>query len=78
VPTIARIAGYRFFFYSNEGSEPPHVHVESGNSTAKLWLTPVSVARSAGFSARELNALVKIVEERRTEFLKAWNDYFSS
>ena len=29
----------RFFFYSNEGSEPPHVHVESGDGTAKLWLT---------------------------------------
>jgi hypothetical protein len=28
VPTVIRIHGYRYFFYSNEGSEPPHVHVE--------------------------------------------------
>jgi hypothetical protein len=78
VPTVARVSGHRFFFYSNEGSEPPHVHVENGSSTAKVWLIPVSVARSTGFSARELNALAKIVEERRTEFLKAWNDHFAS
>jgi hypothetical protein len=78
VPNLGRTGGFRFFFYSNEGSEPPHVHVEKGSSTAKLWLTPVSVARSDGLAAKELNTLVRIVEERRTGFLKAWNDYFAS
>lgn len=27
MPTILLWRGHRFFFYSNEGSEPPHVHV---------------------------------------------------
>jgi len=26
-PTVKRIGPYRFFFFGNEGSEPPHVHV---------------------------------------------------
>ena len=36
MPTILRLEGYRFFFYSNEGSprEPPHVHVERGDGDA--------------------------------------------
>ena len=27
MPTILRIANFRFHFYSNEGNEPPHIHV---------------------------------------------------
>jgi hypothetical protein len=30
VPTIFRWKGYRFHFYSDEGQEPPHVHVDKG------------------------------------------------
>ncbi len=28
MPTVFRSGPYRFFFYSNEGSEPPHIHVQ--------------------------------------------------
>ena len=28
MPTLLRFEGFRFFSYSNEGQEPPHVHVE--------------------------------------------------
>ena len=41
MPTILRSGAHRFFFYSLENAEPPHVHVESGDATAKygsnLW-----------------------------------------
>jgi hypothetical protein len=40
VPTVLRVGPYRFFFYSNEGSEPPHIHVEAGGKSAKFWLQP--------------------------------------
>ena len=42
MPTVLRISGFRFFFYSLEGSEPPHIHVEHGGSVAKFWLNPVA------------------------------------
>ncbi len=40
MPTILRINGFRFFFYSNENDEPAHVHVEKGDAEGKIWLEP--------------------------------------
>ena len=76
MPTILRIAGYRFFFYSLEGSEPPHVHIERGDSVAKFWLAPVALAESFGFRAHELNRLRLMVIEHRLALLEAWNVHF--
>jgi hypothetical protein len=38
MPTIYRHGGYRFFFFSNEGEEPPHIHIEAQGNVAKFWL----------------------------------------
>ena len=76
MPTVLRVEGFRFFFYSLEGSEPPHVHVEHGDRTAKFWLDPVRLARSDGFRGHELNRLRLLVIERRSVFLEAWNEHF--
>lgn len=54
MPTVLRIGSTRFFFYSNEGAEPPHIHVEQGGAVAKFWLGVVSLASSTRFSAPEL------------------------
>jgi hypothetical protein len=34
------INGFRFFFYSAEGDEPPHIHVSKGEGDGKIWLEP--------------------------------------
>lgn len=47
---VLRAEGFRFFFWSNEGSEPPHVHVERGDGYAKYWLAPVRFDYSVGFN----------------------------
>jgi hypothetical protein len=44
--TTLRKDGFRFFFFSNEGFEPAHVHVEAGDGYAKFWLEPVELAES--------------------------------
>jgi hypothetical protein len=44
MPTILFLNGFRFFFFSQEGSEPPHIHVEHGDKVAKYWLNPVELA----------------------------------
>ena len=36
MPTIFRSGALRFFFYSLENAEPPHVYVESGDATANI------------------------------------------
>ncbi|MCI0365477.1 MAG: DUF4160 domain-containing protein [Phycisphaerales bacterium] len=77
-PTILRQGPYRFYFYSHEPNEPPHVHVDRDNATAKFWLNPVSVAYNWGFNAKELRAIQSIVQEHREQMLRAWNDYFGT
>ena len=78
MPTILRIGGYRFFFFSNEGFEPVHVHVESAECHAKFWLRPVALANSVGYNGKELTSLRKIVDERSSFFVEKWHEYFGT
>ena len=77
MPTVLRVSGFRFFFYSMEGAEPPHIHVEHGDNVAKFWLQPVSLAESHGFRTHEVNRLRALVIAHRLSFLEAWNAHFA-
>ncbi len=76
MPTVLRTGPYRFYFYSHEPNESPHVHVDRESMSAKFWLTPVVLARNLGFSSRELRALHAIVQEHREHLMEAWRGYF--
>ncbi len=76
MPTILLAGNCRFFFYSLEGNEPPHVHVERGDDVAKYWLSPVELAESHGFRSHELNRLRMLVIENRSSFLEAGHAHF--
>ena len=76
VPTISRIKGFRFFFFSNEAKEPIHVHVESNDQYAKFWLEPVHLAKSVGYSARELGEIRNMIVENADFFRRRWHEYF--
>ncbi|HID23868.1 MAG TPA: DUF4160 domain-containing protein [Planctomycetaceae bacterium] len=78
MPTVRRIGSARFFFYSNEGSEPPDIHVEQVGAVAKFWLEPVSLASSSRFRGHDLRRLERLVAEHRDEFLEAWHEFFQS
>jgi len=77
MPTILKIHGYRFFFFSNEGYGSPHIHVESGDTYAKYWLKPVGLAKSFGFKPAELTKLRKLVEDHKEVFWEKWHEYFA-
>lgn len=77
MPTVLRIGSLRFFFYSNEPDEPPHVHIQEGSKLAKFWLDPVKLADSNGFRAHELTRMAKLVAEHKETIHKAWHEYFS-
>jgi uncharacterized protein DUF4160 len=51
MPTVFRWGPYRFFFFGNDGSEPPHVHVQRDRALAKIWLRPVALASTTDFRA---------------------------
>ena len=75
MPTVLNSGPYRFYFYSNERNEPPHVHVRRDNSFAKFWLWPIALAGSKRFHSRELRTIQAIIEDHRTQFLEAWNEH---
>lgn len=79
MPTVLRVRGFRFFFYSNEGSprEPTHIHVEKERSEAKFWPQPeVQLAYNDGYDARTLREIAGIVQDNRDSFERAWNEFF--
>jgi hypothetical protein len=75
-PTVARIGPYRFYFFSHEPHEPPHVHVDREQYSAKFWLEPVALARNLGYAARELREIETLVSQYRQMLLEAWDDFF--
>ena len=77
MPTVLRIGPYRFFFYSGDRDEPPHVHVERDDYEAKFWLDPVRLQRSGGLSRSEINRIQRLVEKNREHLLRSWNEFFS-
>jgi hypothetical protein len=76
MPTVLRVGPYRFFFYSGDAMEPPHVHVERERFIAKLWLDPIRLHNSGGFQRHELNRIHDIVEEHQEDLLRSWHEYF--
>jgi hypothetical protein len=78
VPTVLRIKGYRFFFFSREGQEPPHIHVEQAERYAKFWLNPITLAGSRGFRSGELSEIYRIVEENRELFEERYREHIGN
>ena len=76
MPTLLRVEGFRFYFYSHEPNEPPHVHVDKGGASAKIWLDDIAVARNIGYRARDLTRVLAIGQENRAMRLESWNGYF--
>lgn len=78
MPTVCIIGPYRFYFYSHEPNEPPHIHIDRDECSAKFWLEKVAKANNIGFRQKELNTLHELVLKNRTKFLDKWHEYFSS
>ena len=76
MPTVLRVNGFRFFFWSLENNEPPHVHVEKGGGYGKWWLKPVRTVYAKGFSPAELRDIEAILHEHEAEILRRWNEHF--
>lgn len=81
MPKVFEWRGYRFHFYSFEGSprEPVHIHVAKPGGDAKFWLIPkVRLATSRKFNALEIRRLETVIEEHRSEIIEAWNAHFAN
>jgi hypothetical protein len=78
MPKVLLINGFSFLFYSNEGMEPPHIHVKKGDGEAKFWLEPIiEMEFSDDFSVSELRFIREIIEQHREEFIRKWHEHLS-
>ena len=78
MPTVLRSGPYRFFFYSGDRNEPPHVHVERDDRSGKFWLDPVRIQESGGLSRGDIQRIIRLVEAHQATLIGAWNDYFDN
>ena len=75
MPTVLRILGFRFHFYSDEGSEPAHIHVELGDGECKFWLSPVALARSRGMRPVDIRKIEQLVYAHQAFLLEKYHDF---
>lgn len=61
MPTVLRIDGFRFHFYSDENNEPPHIHIATTDGECKFWLQPVRLARNIGLKPHIIRQVEKLV-----------------
>ena len=78
MPTVLRSGPYRFYFYAHEPNEPPHVHVDRDDDSAKFWLQPIGLARNLGFSGHELRDIEQLIRDNHQELVEAWNAWFGN
>ena len=78
MPTILRIRGLRFHFYSDEGTEPAHIHIRSAEGECKFWLSPISLARNRGIPAHQLREIERIVYENQALLMEKFDEYHNS
>ena len=75
-PTVLRVRGYRFYFFSREEARP-HVHVQHSTGEAKFWLeATVEVAENFGLSPQRLTAALRLAREHANEIRRGWKTHF--
>jgi hypothetical protein len=76
MPFALRIGPYRIGFFSNENSEPAHVHAIRDSSEAKFWLHPEArLEWNVGFADHELTRIRKIIEKNRDVLVEKWHEH---
>jgi hypothetical protein len=77
MPTILIIGKFRFFFNSREELRM-HVHISTTEGTAKFWLEPIiSLADYYNLSTKDLIEIKQITEDKKDEFIGAWQRHFN-
>ncbi|MEB2776756.1 DUF4160 domain-containing protein [Algoriphagus sp. D3-2-R+10] len=80
MPTVLYISGWRLFFYSNEGSEPIHIHAQKGEMECKFWVLTEEVdiqeAFSYNLSVSGRKEIRKLIFKNFDLIVDSWNTYF--
>ena len=75
MPTVLWVAGFRFHFYSNDGLEPPHIHVEHADGECKFWLDPVRLAANRGIGPQPLRQIERLIFEHQPLLREKYREF---
>lgn len=76
MPEVFREDGFVFFFYSNEGNEPMHVHIRKAGGYAKFWLSPIELDSSKGMKSSDLMKAESLIVSNFEKIKERWCDVF--
>ena len=81
MPTVLVIFGWRLFFYSNEGSEPIHIHAEKGDMECKYWIMidelDIREEFTYNMSPKDKREVRKIIFNNFEIIVDSWNNFFN-
>ena len=77
MPTVMGRGPYRFYFFSEEGMEPEHIHVRFEGNDCKFWLNPVIVASNRGIPIHRLNEIERTIHEHKSFLIEKYNEHLS-
>ena len=75
-PTVLRVRGFRFYFFSREEARP-HVHVQHADGEAKFWIEPgVELHANYGLRPKLIVEAEELIKEHLNEIRRAWAKHF--
>jgi len=74
VPVVFRELGFVFFFYSNEGQEPIHIHVRKAGGFAKFWMEPIDLEFSQGLKVQDIRLAEELIVAHSDIIIQRWNE----
>jgi hypothetical protein len=81
MPTVLYFYGWRFFFYSNEGNEPIHIHAEKADMECKYWINKdgflIEEAYAYNMSSADKKEVVEIIYNNYSIIIEAWHKHFN-
>lgn len=79
MPTVLMMAGWRLFFYANEGNEPIHIHCRKGERECKYWLDrerfDLEEVYAYNLSPRDRRDIKKIIFEHFEYIEQRWEEF---
>ena len=75
MPTIIRIGSFRCHFDSDEGVEPAHIHIDTGDGECKFWLDPVVLAKNVNVSPADVRKIERLVFEHRNFLMEKYREF---
>ena len=78
MPEVFREFGFVFFFYSNEGQEPMHIHVRKTGGFAKFWIEPIELDFAQGLKVSDLKMAEQLIIDHIDLIKRKWDEVHGS